>query len=503
MKQSDVLYELIKSLTGNEKRFFKIYASRHVTSGKNNYVKLFEAIDKLSACDDKKLKGKIKDASLSKHFSAEKNYLYNLILECLDIYHKDSSVDRLINKHINVARILSEKRLDKQSLNMIEKAKALSEKYNRFENIITLTILKKNICFVNDSITHDDLEMYFNELFKNINKLKTKVEYMKTRDELLFQRKQTGPVKNIEELQLLDTFNTNSFFRDFSRIDSLDANIFYLLAKLEYFRIIRDARKGRIYCLKLISIFDLHPHLMTDYMNLFIYTLNVFIVERLYKTKREAEQTLKKIITLPTVARQKALKNDIEVKIFEVYCTCITDIALQFREYEEVLPYVPEIEKGLKKFETTISPSFKLIARSNIACVYFGAGRYKDSLKWCNDILNDHTRKRDDILYIVHILNLLTHFELKNHLILPSLMKSAYRFLYKKKRVSQFENLFLKYLNLFLRSETKKEQLQLFQSFREELISLRNNKLENLIFNDIDLIGWIDEKLGIKTGSAK
>jgi hypothetical protein len=496
MKQSDVLYDLIKSLTGNEKRFFKIYASRHVTSGKNNYVKLFEAIDKLPVYDDKKLKGKIKDESFSKHFSAEKNYLYNLILECLDIYHKDSSVDSLITKYVNIARVLSEKRLDKQSMNMIEKAKVLSEKHNRFENIITLTILKKKIGFVNDSLTHQELEMYFNELFKNISKLKTKVEYMKIRDELLYQRKQTGPVKNVQELQLVNTFHTNSYLRDASLVNSPDANMFYLLAKLEYFRIIRDGRKGRIYCLKLISIFDLNPHMIADHMNLFIYTLNVFIVERLYKTKSEAERMLKKIITLPTVIGQKAIKNDIEVKIFEVYNTCATDIALNFRAYETVLPYIPEIEKGLKKFENIISPSFRLIARSNVACVYFGARRYKDSLKWCNDILNDHTHHRDDILYVVHILYLLTHFELKNHLILPSLMKSTYRFLYKKKRVSQFENLFLKYLHLFLRCETKKEQLQLFRCFREELIPLRENKLENLIFNDIDLIGWIDEKLG-------
>lgn len=502
MKQSDVLYDLIKSLTGNEKRFFKIYASRHVTSGKNNYVKLFEAIDKLTTYDDKKLKSKIKDASSSKHFSAEKNYLYNLILECLDIYHKDSSVDSLINKYVNIARILSEKRLDKQSISMIEKAKILSEKHNRFENIITLTILKKNISFVNDSITRQELETHYSDLFKNINQLKTKVTYAQIRDELLFQRKQTGPAKNIEELQQLNKFNANSYFRDFSHIDSQDANIFYLLAKIEYFRILRNGRAAGMYCRKLISIFDQHPHRVTDHMNLFIYTLNVFIVERLYKTKSEAEQALKKIVTLPATVG-KVVKNDIEVKIFEVYCTCLTDIALQFREYEEALSYIPEIENGLKKFEATISPSFKLIARSNIACVYFGAGRYKDSLKWCNNILNDHTQKRDDILYVVHILYLLTHFELKNHLILPSLMKSAYRFLYKKRRVSQFENLFLKYLNLFLRSETKKEQTQLFQCFREELISLRTNKLENLIFNDIDLIGWIDEKLGIKAEPTK
>jgi hypothetical protein len=130
-----------------------------------------------------------------------------------------------------------------------------------------------------------------------------------------------------------------------------------------------------------------------------------------------------------------------------------------------------------------------------VACIYFGVKRYKESLKWCNDILNDHTEHRDDILYVVHILYLLNHFELKNHVILPNLMKAAYRFFYKKKRAYQFENLFFKYLTLFLRSETKKEQKQLFISFREELIPLRENKLENLIFNDIDIIGWIDHKL--------
>lgn len=500
MKQSDVLYDLIKSLTGNEKRFFKIYASRHVSSGKNNYVKLFEAIDKLTTYDDKKLKSKIKGESFSGHFSVEKNYLYNLILECLEIYNKDSSVDRLIGKYINIARILSEKRLDKQSLNMIEKARIISEKHNRFESLLTLTILKKNICFVNDSITRTDLETYYTELFKNVRKLKTKIAYTKIRDELLFQRKQTGPAKNREELQQLHMFNANGYFRDVSRIDSLDANIFYLLAKLEYFRILRDERKGRIYCRKIISIFDEYPHKATDHLNLFIYTLNVFIVERLYKTKAEAEAALKRITTLPSTIGQKSVKSDIEIKIFEIYCTCVTDIALQFRAYEETLPVVAEIEKGLKKFGQRISPSFKLIARSNIACVYFGAGRYKDALKWCNDILNDHTQKRDDILYVIHILYLLTHFELKNHLILPSLMKSTFRFLYKKKRVYQFENLFLKYLHLFLRSETKKEQKELFICFREELIPLRDNKLENLIFNDIDLIRWIDNNLKKQPG---
>lgn len=103
MKKRDALYDLIKSLTQNEKRYFKIYASRHTIGKENKYVKLFESIDKLNNYDEAKLKAKIKKESFAGHLAASKNYLYNLILECLDIYHKDSSIDRQISKYINIA----------------------------------------------------------------------------------------------------------------------------------------------------------------------------------------------------------------------------------------------------------------------------------------------------------------------------------------------------------------------------------------------------------------
>ena len=44
MIASDELHKLIKSLTQSEKRFFKIYASRHIIGEQNNYVQLFDVI---------------------------------------------------------------------------------------------------------------------------------------------------------------------------------------------------------------------------------------------------------------------------------------------------------------------------------------------------------------------------------------------------------------------------------------------------------------------------
>ncbi len=61
MKQSDDLFDLIKSLKKTEKRYFKIYATRH--SEQANSAKLFSAMEKMPEYDE---------AALRRIFSGEK-----------------------------------------------------------------------------------------------------------------------------------------------------------------------------------------------------------------------------------------------------------------------------------------------------------------------------------------------------------------------------------------------------------------------------------------------
>ena len=60
-KASNNLHELIKSLTKAEKRYFKVYASRHMSNSSSNYERLFDAIDRQTDYNEdlllKKFKG--------------------------------------------------------------------------------------------------------------------------------------------------------------------------------------------------------------------------------------------------------------------------------------------------------------------------------------------------------------------------------------------------------------------------------------------------------------
>ena len=57
---SEQLFILIKSLSPEEKRQFKLFSSKYQRTKGNNYVRLFDAVDKLSQYDEDQLRKKFK-----------------------------------------------------------------------------------------------------------------------------------------------------------------------------------------------------------------------------------------------------------------------------------------------------------------------------------------------------------------------------------------------------------------------------------------------------------
>ena len=56
MTVKDDLFQLIRSLSKTEKRYFKIEAGRHSTTNKNNHLRLFDVINEMDEYDEEKIK---------------------------------------------------------------------------------------------------------------------------------------------------------------------------------------------------------------------------------------------------------------------------------------------------------------------------------------------------------------------------------------------------------------------------------------------------------------
>lgn len=493
MKKSQTLYELIHSLTQNEKRFFKIYSSLHQVGAKNNYVHLFQIFKNQSVYNEEEIIAQTNDTSYGKHLSVEMNYLYQKILECLDIYHKESSVDRQITKYLNIGRVLAEKKLDEQSLKILEKARKLAEFHNRFESVIIINNLQKRKEFSRDTINLEKFNKYYKEINGAIDRLGKAYHYHQIFDELMLLRRREGNVIDQEVLEKVQSIYPNAFDPEPEHFSSFEEEVYFLLSRLEYNRLIPKEEMAVTFTNRLIALFESNPKRITgEYLENYIYVLNV---AHLHKNEWEAQKSLNKIRNLEEFIGNEAKTMAIRAKVFEVYYTCISDLANKNKNYKPIIDKLQEIEEGLVTYEKHLTPTFYLVLKCNIACILFGAEKYQESLAWCHQVVNEAPRLRADVYYIMRMLFLMIHFELGNEIILPNLIRSTYHYLGKRKRMYQFETIFRKNLRMLLRHHTRRDKILVLENFKQELEPIKDIPFENLVMREVDILGWIDRKI--------
>ncbi|MCK6650719.1 MAG: hypothetical protein L6Q66_13770, partial [Bacteroidia bacterium] len=127
MKTTDHLFKLIKSLSKSEKGYFKKFANFHVRNEQNNYTKIFDAIDLQEEYNEKKLLHKFRNEKFVRQFAVAKNYLYEMVLESLEAYHKNSTTE--IRSMLNRIEILVDKGLHSQAKKLLRKAKDMAIEY--------------------------------------------------------------------------------------------------------------------------------------------------------------------------------------------------------------------------------------------------------------------------------------------------------------------------------------------------------------------------------------
>ena len=123
MKPSHDLFDLVKSLSKTEKRYVSLFLSTSSHGSNKDSLQLFRAISKQENYDETSLKKQM-GKSFSKHFSAEKNKLFELILESMLLYYRDRTEEKKVNALRYHAGFLFSKNLRPAGWRYLKKAKA-------------------------------------------------------------------------------------------------------------------------------------------------------------------------------------------------------------------------------------------------------------------------------------------------------------------------------------------------------------------------------------------
>ena len=122
---SDTLFQLVHSLEKSEKRHFKLYIKRSSAKEDLKIIRLFDALDKLNEYDEKLLFKALKDVTKTQ-LANLKTHLYKQLLASLRLLRTNDNIDLKLSEQLDNARLLYNKGLKIQSLNILEKAKEIA-----------------------------------------------------------------------------------------------------------------------------------------------------------------------------------------------------------------------------------------------------------------------------------------------------------------------------------------------------------------------------------------
>jgi len=500
MKASDELFQLIKSLNKTEKGYFKKYASTHIIGEKNNYMKLFEAIEKQKKYDENAIKKTFAAETFIKHLPSEKNYLSDLILRSLTSYSSQVSAEFKIKELLLQTEVLFKKSLYKHCKKLLSKAKELSYKYENYILLLNILEWEKRIMSMEFYVsnTEEIIENVYCEEKLIIEKVQSINEYWKLAAKTYRLYTSTGSARNEEEVKSFANLMAKKHpWNELQKLPYM-AKIFRYNAYGFYYFSINDYKKSYEYIEKELILWENNPFQIKEHTTFYALALNNMVITcGRFKKYRERLIYIEKLRMIPRQWTRIAYE-DMDSKIFLRLCVFETDTYIKTGECIKGIGLVPKIEEGLKAFgDKLIEKRSLLTVYFNISYLYFIAGDYSKALYWLNKILNHpYIDIGLDIICFAKILNLLIHFEMANVLLLEYVVKSTYRFLYKKNRLYRVETIILDFIRKKLPAmNNPKKRIESLKELREELIENAKDPKETKLLVYFDFPEWLQSKI--------
>jgi len=493
---SPSLFDLIKSLSKSEKRYFKVFSSKHTIGEENNYIILFDYLDSMNVYNEEQIHEEFKGQALLNKFSITKKRLQENIMRALDSYHANSSVESQLYRMLHYAEILYDKSLYSQCKKYLSSAEKLARKHGKHHVLLEInTKIKKLLENTGYSGVQDlHLEEMMKEDLLILNQTRDFNLLWNIKSKLILRLNTKGIARSEEDLQTFE-----AIFKELDNVqftENFDNRYLINHIHAAYYFALGDFDNSLTYILLNKELFEENEDRLNEDINVYfsLITNAIYINNQLGRYAN--------VDVLLTELKSIALKlgdtasDDMNIKLFSSINSTELMLLNGRGEFKKALLLVPLIEEGYRLYGDKINKSRRAYLNYNIAVAYFGIQDFSGALKWINTILNDKEfDEKQDIYCFAQLLNLIVHFELNHHQLLPYAIKSTQRYLKSRNRVYKFEEIFLKYLNKLSRTEQPLDQLDLLEEVLHQIKPLANDPFESNVLDSFKFILWAESKI--------
>lgn len=484
------LFSLIHSLSPSEKRYFKLFAQRQVQHKNTNYAKLFDAINEQEMCDEEALLKKFKKETFINQFGVAKNYLFNMILSCMQQYNEENFIEWKIRNMFLQCKILASKGLDIDAAKMILKTKELAWQYEMYYLIGDMMVLEKYL-FGNFRIGDPNIENYMAidkeeaQAFEisNIHQQIGNVWHYLTLLELEIGVLPPSVIKQRADIYV------NALYMKQEPPVSFNAKYRYYATWSLYYNLVNDQQRNYECCKKGVLIreeqIQLQPLLNLDPLAPYY---NFLISCEKANRWDEFEYYLEKIYNYnaPTI--------EINIRRMHNYCWCGLMYYLHQKQYDQAYKIIEAYKVFFINKKIVFRKDFKIYIETCCGLVCLFLKKYKEAMLWWNDILNKpvpQVELRSQAATRLYLIML--HYDEGNFETVEYVGKQAKKYLEQICLYHDAEKLFIKNMNEAVNTIDKKERkeklLLLYHQISQIQLTVSGNAISTFILN------WLKEKV--------
>lgn len=492
-KQTDSLFQLIKSLEKAEKRNFKLNVKRNSGGEDLKIVQLFDALDKMQEYDENQL---LKNKSLRKQqLSNIKSHLYRKILSSLRILKDTDNIDLQLHEQMDHARILYNKGLYLQALKMLDRMKEMARSNNQFTYLMQALFFEKKIESLHITRSMQDRAELLTQEAEETNQKLVRISRLSNLSLQLYSWYiKNGHARNEKEEKAIEEYFTDHLPRNANTVQGFYERLYLYQCYCWYSFIRQDWLLYYRYTTKWVDLFRQEPHMIqvetAHYIKAVHNLLNAHFGLRNYQKFSEILEEFQEFSNSELV--QQTENNRVQTFVY----LNIALINKHFMEgtFTEGLKLVEYINGKLAEYSIYLDRHRILVFHYKIASLYFGSGNSEKAIDHLNLIINRKVDLRTDLQCYARLLHLIAHYELGNYALMEYLARSVYRFMAKMDHLSIVEKEILEFLRDSFRI-SKSQLKSAFISLLNKLKAQENNPLETRAFSYLDIISWLESKI--------
>ena len=490
----DPLFELIKSLSKSEKRQFNLYVGRLDGNVSAKFFALFKLLDKQKTYNEKQV---IDSGIVSKQqLSNLKAHLYKQILVSLRLNPAHKNIRIQIREQLDFATVLYQKGLYKQSLKLLDKAKAMAldneEKNIAYEIVELEKVIETQ--YITRSLNNraDELSIQAKELSQH-NVIASKLSNLSL--QLYSHLLQNGYVKNNEELKFItEYFYSKLPTYDFQTLGFRE-KLWLYKAHLWYSFLTQDFLQSYKYASKWLDLFRENPKLILLHPVFYLKGKNYLMEASFFVKKRDTfEQELDLL--------EKEINEDIipkntntEILLFLYFYSHKLHSHFLNGNFAEGEYLVDVIMNKIQQYHSRLDSHHIVLLYYKIACLYFGMGENKKCISFLQLIINSKDiGSAEDLQCFSRVLNLIAHYECGLDYDLERQFVQTYKFLLKMENLQEVQKEFItsiKDLSDVYPHEIKNE----FKKIHTRLKKYEHHPYEKRAFLYLDILSWLESKI--------